>query len=105
MRMRDDSVKEQIQQILSYMQRGSADVWKENILENLKAENLEYEIIEEFLTELKKEFGEEDKEVVKIAELKRLGQESKKMKEFVQEFRRIARESRYEGRSLIEEFK
>ena len=71
----------------------------------MKAENLEYEIIEEFLTELKKEFGEEDKEVVKIAELKRLGQESKKMKEFVQEFRRIARESRYEGRSLIEEFK
>ena len=32
MRMRGDSVKKQIQWILSYMQRGSADVWKENIL-------------------------------------------------------------------------
>jgi len=47
----------------------------------LEAENLEYEIIEEFLTDLKKEFGEENKEVVKIAELKRLGQESKKNEE------------------------
>jgi len=27
------------------------------------------------------------------------------IKEFVQEFRRAARDSRYEGRSLIEEFK
>jgi len=33
---------------------------------------LEYEIAEEFLAELKKEFGEGDKEVVKVVELKRL---------------------------------
>ena len=32
MRMRGDSVKKQIQWILSYMQRELADVWKENIL-------------------------------------------------------------------------
>ena len=58
--------------MLSYMQEISADVWKENILENLESGNLEYEIAEEFLAELKKEFGEGDKEVVKVAELKRL---------------------------------
>jgi len=44
----------------------------------LEVGNLEYEIIEEFLIDLKNEFGEEDKELVKVAELKRLGQESKK---------------------------
>jgi len=32
-------------------------------------------------------------------------QESKTMKEFVQEFRRVARDSGYEGRSMVEEFK
>ena len=58
--------------MLSYMQEISADVWKENILENLESGNLEYEIAEEFLAELKKEFGEGDKEVVKVVELKRL---------------------------------
>ena len=32
-------------------------------------------------------------------------QESRTMKEFVQEFRKIARESGYKKRSLVEEFK
>jgi len=82
----------------------SADIWKENILENLEAGLLEYETTGEFLTEIKKEFGERDDETVKVAELKRLEQEGKTIDEFVQEFRRVARGSRYEGRSL-EEFK
>lgn len=103
--MRDNSVKEQIQRILSSMQRELVDVWKENILEDLEAENLEYKTAKEFLADLKKEFGEEDKEAVKVVELKRLEQEKKKIKDFVQEFRRIARESKYEGKSLMEEFK
>jgi len=42
---------------------------------------------------------------VKVAELKKLEQEGKTMEEFVQEFRRAARGSRYEGCPLIEEFK
>jgi len=37
--------------------------------------------------------------------LKRIEQESKTIKEFVQEFRKIARESRHEERPLIEGFK
>ena len=76
------------------MQRESADIWKENILEDLEGGLLEYEIIGEFLADIKKEFGEEDKKLVKVAELKGLEQESKTVEEFVQEFRRIARDSR-----------
>ena len=48
------------------------DVWKENILEDLKAGILEYEMVGEFLTDIRKEFGEEDEKVTKIAELRRL---------------------------------
>jgi len=42
---------------------------------------------------------------VKVAELKKLEQRGKMMEEFVQEFRRAARGSRYERCPLIEEFK
>ena len=72
-----------------------ADIWKENMLKNLKEGLLEYKIAEEFLVDIRKEFGEEDKESVKVAELRRLEQGNKIIKEFVQEFRRTARGSKY----------
>ena len=54
---------------------------------------------------LKREFEEGEKESVKVAELRKLEQGDKTMEEFIQEFKRAARESRYEGRPLVEEFK
>ena len=74
------------------------------MLKDLEGGLLEYKTVREFLVDIKKEFGE-DEELVKVVELKRLEQESKTIKEFVQEFRRTARSSEYEGRLLIEEFK
>jgi len=82
-----------------------ADVWKENILENLEVELLEYETAGEFLVDISKEFGGGDKESVKVAELKKLEQRRRMMEKFIQEFRRAARGSKYEGRPLVEEFK
>ena len=46
-------------------------------------ENLEYEIVEEFLADLKKEFGGENKEAVKVVELNKLEQGERTMEEFV----------------------
>ena len=66
---------------------------------------MEYEFIEEFLASIKKKFRREEEESVKMAELERLEQGGRTMEEFVQEFRRVARESGYEGRPLVEEFK
>ena len=90
-------MKGQVQWILSYIQGEIVDVWKENIMEELEAEELEYEMAEEFLTSLKKEFSGGEKKLVKAVELRKLEQEGKTMKEFVQEFKRVARGSRYEG--------
>ena len=87
------------------MQGGSVDIWKENILEDLEEGELEYESVGEFLAAIKKEFREGKEESVKVAELKRLEQGGRTMEEFIQEFRRAAKGSRYEGRLLIEEFK
>ena len=74
-------------------------------MKNLEAGMLEYETVGEFLTDIRKEFRGGDKVVVKVAELKRLKQEGKTIEEFIQEFQRVVRESGYEGRLLVEEFK
>ena len=54
---------------------------------------------------LKKVFGREDNKSRRVAELKKVEQKSRMIKECVQEFKRVLRESKYRGRSLIEEFK
>jgi len=104
-RMREATVEEQVQWVLSFVQGGSADIWKENVLEDLKERILEFESVGEFLAAIKKEFGGGDKESVKVAELKKLEQGERIMEEFIQEFKRAVRGSRYKGRPLIEEFK
>ena len=105
MKLRGAMIEEQVQWVLSYVQGGSADVWKENVMEELELGEVEYESVEEFLTILKKEFGGGEEESVKAAELRKLEQEGRTMEEFVQEFKRAARGSGYEGRPLVEEFK
>jgi len=105
MRLRGNTVEEQIQWVLTYVQGGSADVWKENVMEELEAGEVEYESVEEFFTILKKEFGGGEEKSVKAAELRKLEQGGRTMEEFVQEFKRAARGSGYEGRPLVEEFK
>jgi len=90
------TVEVQVQWILSYVQGGSADVWKENIMEELEAGEIEYETVEEFLSSLKKEFGGGEEKSVKVVELRKLEQGGRTIEEFVQEFKRAARESGHE---------
>ena len=98
-------MEEQIQWILSYVQGKSADIWKENVMEESDIGEIEYESVREFLAGIKKEFRREDEESVKVVELKKIEQGRRTMEEFVQDFKRVARESSYEGCPLIEEFK
>ena len=74
-------------------------------MEDLEEGELEYECVREFLAAIKKEFGEEEEKLIKVAELKRLEQGGRTIEEFVQEFRKVARGSRYKERLLIKEFK
>jgi len=68
-------------------------------LKKLEEGILEYKLVGEFLVVIKREF-EGGKE-----ELKKLEQGRKPIEEFVQEFKRVARESGYEEKLLVEEFK
>ena len=72
MKLRGVTVEEQVQWVLSYVQGGSADIWKENVMEELEAGEVEFKSIEEFFTGLKKEFGGGEEEAVKAAELRKL---------------------------------
>jgi len=74
-------------------------------MEELEAEEVEYESVGEFLTILKKEFGGGEEELMKAAELRKMEQGGRTMEEYIQEFKRAARGSGYEERPLIEEFK
>ena len=103
--MKEATVEEWVQWVLLYVQGRSAEIWKENVMEELETGEMEYEMVEELLTALKKKFGGGEKELVKAAELRKLEQGGRTMEEFIQEFKRAARGSRYERRSLIEEFK
>ena len=80
-------------------------MWKENVLEELEAEELKFEMVREILAEIKKEFGKREEELAKVAELKKLEQGGRTMEEFVQEFKRAVRGSGYKRRTLVEEFK
>jgi len=71
----------------------------------LEAGELEFESVGEFLAEIRKEFRGENKESIKVAELKRIEQEGRTIKEFVQNFKRVARGSGYKEYLLIKEFK
>ena len=104
-RLAGATVEEQVQWVLLHIQGGSANIWKENILEDLEEGIVEYESVGKFLMILKKEFGGGDEETVKVAELKKLDQEEKTIEEFVQEFKRAARGSGYKEHPLIKEFK
>ena len=46
-KMREVTIEEQVFWILSHVQGGSADTWKENVMEELKAGEMEYKTAEE----------------------------------------------------------
>jgi len=65
------------------MQGGLADVWKENLLEDLELGKVEFGSAKGFLLELKKEFERGDEESVKVAKIKKIEQEGRTIEEFV----------------------
>ena len=65
----------------------------------------EVELAEQLFAKIRNDFGETSEEERKIEQLKTIEQKGRICNEYVQEFKKIARGSGYEGRPLIEEFK
>ena len=72
MKIRDVKIEEQVQWILMYIQGGSADVYKKNLLKEMEAREVQFALVRDFLAESKREFGEDNDELTQVAELKRL---------------------------------
>ena len=80
-------------QVLSYIQEGVAEVWKDNLLDELSKRESEMEMAEELFSKMRNKFGETAEEERKVEQLRIIEKERRKYDEYVQEFKKIARES------------
>ena len=97
--------RSKISWVLSYVQGGVAEIWKDNVLDEISKGTSTVTTEKELFTKIQQEFGEFDEESRKVDELRVLEQGGRTVDKYVQEFKRAARGSRYEGRALVEEFK
>jgi len=105
MKMEEEAATTQIAWVLSYVQEGVAEAWKDNLLNELAKEESEVETAEQLFSKIRNDFGKTSEEERKIEQLQTIEQGSRTCDEYVQEFKKVARGSSYKGRSLIEEFK
>ena len=105
MKLGERTEEKKISWVLSYVQGDVAEVWKENILEEIMQGMSAVTTVEELFTKMRSEFGEFDEQSRKVDELRMLKQGSRTCDEYVQLFKKTARGNGYEGRPLVEEFK
>jgi len=105
MKMTEEAAATQVAWVLSYVQGGIAEAWKDNLLNELTKGESEVESVEQLFAKIRDNFGETLEEERKIEQLRTIKQGGRTCNEYMQEFKKIARGSSYEGRSLIEEFK
>jgi len=103
--MTEEAAITQVAWVLSYVQRGIAKAWKDNLLDELAKGKLEMESVEQLFTKIRNDFGEMSEEERKIEQLRTIEQGGRTCDKYVQEFKKVARGSSYVRRSLIEEFK
>ena len=105
MKMREEAATTQVAWVLLYMQGGVAEAWKDNLLDELAKGESEVDTVEKLFTKIRNDFEETSEEERKIEQLRTIEQGGRTCDEYVQEFKKVARGSGYEGRPLIEEFK
>jgi len=104
-KLRGADKKAKISWVLSYVQGGVAEVWKDNVLDKIKKGTSEVDIMDDLFKKIREEFREFDEESRKSDKLRLLVQGPRTCDEYVQEFKRVVRGSGYEERALIDEFK
>jgi len=91
--------------VLSYIQKGVAEAWKDKLLDKLAKRVSEIEAMKELFKKIRDKFRETTEEKKKVEQLRTIEQGGRFYDKYVQEFKKVTRESGYEGRPLIEEFK
>jgi len=104
-KMTEEAAATQVAWVLSYVQEGIAEAWKDNLLDELAKGESEVKLAEQLFTKIRNDFGETSEEKKKIEQLRTIEQGGRTCDKYVQEFKKVARGSGYKGRPLIEEFK
>jgi len=105
MKMTEEAAAIQVAWVLSYVQEGIAEAWKDNLLDELAKGESKVELVEQLFTKIRNDFGKTSEEERKIEQLRTIEQGGRTCDEYVQEFKKVTRGSSYERRPLIEEFK
>ena len=105
MKMTEEAAVTQVAWVLSYVQGGIAEAWKDNLLDELAKGESEVESAEQLFTKIRNDLGETLEEERKIEQLRTIKQGGRTCNEYMQEFKKVVRGSSYEGRPLIKEFK
>jgi len=105
MKMMEEAATTQVVWVLSYVQGGVAEAWKDNLMDKLAKRESEVETAEQLFSKIRNDFGETSEEERKIEQLRTIEQGNRMCDKYVQEFKKVARGSGYEGQPLIEEFK
>ena len=69
MKMTDEAATTQVAQVLSYVQGGVTEAWKDNLLDELAKRESEVDTVEKLFTKIKNDFGETLEEERKIEQL------------------------------------
>jgi len=96
MKMTEEAATTQVAWVLSYVQGGVAEAWKDNLLDELAKGESEVESAEQLFTKIRNDFGETSEEERKIEQLRTIEQAERTCNEYVQEFKKVARGSGYE---------
>jgi hypothetical protein len=91
--------------ILSYMQTGSAKIWRDYIISLMYREQHNFRTMDQLLQEIDRKFGDTDKRTTQSLKIRMIQQGDKSADEHVQEFEKAALEAGYEGYPLVVEFK
>jgi len=105
MKMTEEVAMTQVAWVLSYVQGGIAEAWKDNLMDELAKGESEVKTVEQLFSKIRNDFGETLEEERKIKQLRMIEQGGRTCDKYVQEFKKVARGSSYEGRPLIKEFK
>jgi len=96
MKIMEEAATTQVAWVLSYVQGGVAEAWKNNLMDELAKGESEVEIAEQLFSKIRNDFGETSKEERKIEQLRTIEQGNRMCDEYVQEFKKVARGSGYE---------
>jgi len=83
MKMTEEAVVTQVAWVLSYVQGGIAEAWKDNLLDELAKGESEVESAEQLFTKIRNNFGETSEKERKIEQLRTIEQGGRTCNKYV----------------------